>query len=554
MLDRSVEQRPWRGLSTSHTQWDRLPTICPPVDQGVRKPPGVNSVAPSPTMQKHPQPSKQGFELPPLPPAPSSGMNVSGPPPPTTRLAGVSSILNHVQTDSMGQDRRRKGSDLASPRMSTSTLPPIEMIKNTQSAITHVAQPPAVLGTGVGQHQLRKILIPKSPGLHHPGSSGQSGLFIGPVSVQQGPLVGSPRSRALALEAGTSGAPQLSMSLNRLPPVFTLPAPIVTTDQPRRTSSGAHINMRSSSESASPTTSYSSYSQADQTSPGTQYLSTSTTSGAYSSTRDDFHGQERQRPVGIPISSSGGQNMYQMMTLETSSGSVQLPVDVQAASRVADEKRRRNAGASARFRQRRKEKEKEASSVISTLEQKVKDLTENMDFYKRERDYMAAAMKQVPGGDRHFPRPSSPKRRRSSSNMGHSAPVSTGYGSAHEITPRSPGDRHAVRRDTSRLEISSAPPAQTITLLHGAPYHPGPGTQMFGTPIAPYPSAPLQLQAALSPSTLPRGMSMSLPRAQQTQGFGPPQLMQASPQTGPWNPYGPDRRPLGHLNVLREVR
>ena len=90
--------------------------------------------------------------------------------------------------------------------------------------------------------------------------------------------------------------------------------------------------------------------------------------------------------MGIPISSSGGQNVYQMMTLETTSGTVQVPVDVQAASRVADEKRRRNAGASARFRQRRKEKEKEAGSTISRLEQQVKELGEDADFYRRERD------------------------------------------------------------------------------------------------------------------------------------------------------------------------
>ncbi|KAI9726879.1 MAG: hypothetical protein M1828_000227 [Chrysothrix sp. TS-e1954] len=46
-----------------------------------------------------------------------------------------------------------------------------------------------------------------------------------------------------------------------------------------------------------------------------------------------------------------------VMTLETPQGPLVFPIDAQGASRMADEKRRRNAGASARFRARRKEKE-----------------------------------------------------------------------------------------------------------------------------------------------------------------------------------------------------
>lgn len=65
---------------------------------------------------------------------------------------------------------------------------------------------------------------------------------------------------------------------------------------------------------------------------------------------------------------------------------MQIPVEVQAASKVADEKRKRNAGASARFRARRKEKEREASMSISRLEQQVRDAIDRADFYRTERD------------------------------------------------------------------------------------------------------------------------------------------------------------------------
>jgi len=70
---------------------------------------------------------------------------------------------------------------------------------------------------------------------------------------------------------------------------------------------------------------------------------------------------------GIPVVSSGP-NTYQLMAIPTGKGPVQILVDTNAASRVADKKRKRNAGASARFRQRRKDKEREASTRISGKE------------------------------------------------------------------------------------------------------------------------------------------------------------------------------------------
>jgi hypothetical protein len=59
-----------------------------------------------------------------------------------------------------------------------------------------------------------------------------------------------------------------------------------------------------------------------------------------------------------PVSTAAGQK-YQLMTLDTNQGPIQVPIDVQVASKVADEKRKRNATASHRFRRRRKEKDRE---------------------------------------------------------------------------------------------------------------------------------------------------------------------------------------------------
>lgn len=48
------------------------------------------------------------------------------------------------------------------------------------------------------------------------------------------------------------------------------------------------------------------------------------------------------------------QSQYQTVTVDTEKGTAQLVVDVQTASKAADEKRKRNTTASHRFRQRRK--------------------------------------------------------------------------------------------------------------------------------------------------------------------------------------------------------
>lgn len=109
------------------------------------------------------------------------------------------------------------------------------------------------------------------------------------------------------------------------------------------------------------------------------------------------------------IASTPGQ-AFQLMTLETADGPIDVPVNIQSASRAADEKRRRNAGASARFRQRRKEKEEQSNREIDILRQQMRETEEDAEFYRRERDYFASIVYNGPDRSRHFPRPDSPRR------------------------------------------------------------------------------------------------------------------------------------------------
>jgi hypothetical protein len=72
-----------------------------------------------------------------------------------------------------------------------------------------------------------------------------------------------------------------------------------------------------------------------------------------------------------------------------------VTVDVQAASRMSDEKSKRNSGASARFRQRRKEKEDESSQVIRKLEQEIQDAIKDRDLYRSQRDSYLEILSQA---------------------------------------------------------------------------------------------------------------------------------------------------------------
>ena len=75
--------------------------------------------------------------------------------------------------------------------------------------------------------------------------------------------------------------------------------------------------------------------------------------------------------------------------LDTGLGPITIPVkiDIYRASKVADEKRKRNACASARSRQRRKTKEKEASVTIASLQNDIKKSKDDKEYYISESNF-----------------------------------------------------------------------------------------------------------------------------------------------------------------------
>jgi len=217
--------------------------------------------------------------------------------------------------------------------------------------------------------------------------------------------------------------------------------------------------------------SYSPYSQ--PTSVASSQFETSSQHGTYmtgqNSTQQEGHNppiaMETERSM-IPMAPSG-QSSIQIMTIKSQQGHhVQIPVDVQAASKVADEKRKRNAGASARFRARRKEKERVASLSISRLEQQLRQATEDVEYYRAERDFFRVIVFQQPGAERHYARPPSPRLRRSS--LPPSAPSTVGGGSTgsysdHEEDEFMETQRNVRRRTSTYHPTPGGPPAQFAT-------------------------------------------------------------------------------------------
>ncbi|MCJ1282096.1 hypothetical protein MMC26_001419 [Xylographa opegraphella] len=296
--------------------------------------------------------------------------------------------------------------------------------------------------------------------------------------------------------------------LGTTPPIVPRPLygfPPQQTHTPPDRRSGDMNSHAPPSQSNSPATSYSSYSHPSHPSPAPQHT-TPTTQGPksmYYSSHGSASGRASVGPqitLGSdssygPLASSVGQSTYQLMTLDTDQGPIQVPVDVQAASKMADEKRKRNAGASARFRQRRKEKEREASTTITKLETQIRDLTEERDYYRVERDYFRGIVYSTSAQALVVPRVPSPRLRKSSQS---SAATSRGDAQWEQSD-----DRGAQTGRNTRRRIDSFTPAYELPTSGMAPPNPSPAYPS-AAPFSPFPKTEPRAHTPLQrPSVLP---------------------------------------------------
>ncbi|KAF1937341.1 hypothetical protein EJ02DRAFT_506064 [Clathrospora elynae] len=449
--------------------------------------PQMSPIQPYPPMQpphRSPRegPTNQLVSLPPL------RQLSQTPPTPSDRRPGnpfgVHSMLNpQVELVEQQRDRRRSASQMESPspvdNHHSRSLPSIsrptsvDSTHSTQDEQKHPRsfQPP-------GRPTVRQILSPK---LHRTQSLGLLNPPTGTIDAHQWPfLTANTRPSEIVMSQPALPTPPTggrTVYFPVVPPTAPTPPPNMIRTETR----GLSVNFPQSG-SASPIAQYSPYSR--PVSVASSQYDTHSTQGQYGSgsslvqVHDSRHGSipmgtERNSMIPMAPSSQGG---IQLMTIKSQHGHpVQIPVDVQAASKVADEKRRRNAGASARFRARRKEKEREASMSISRLEQNVRDSREDAEYYRSERDYWRSIAMQ-PHPERHYARPPSPRLRRRSVAPSLAPSSTTGNGSEasyDDYEEESHEEERNVRRRTSSYHPASGPPPTETPAssrdLHGYP-------------------------------------------------------------------------------------
>lgn len=496
-------------------------------------------------------PSHRGVELPPLLQVP--GGSTGRPSPSVPRSVNLPSVLNPVTEEASAQgQRRRKADELDSPRGQASALPSLFPSLGPPSVTSSSGASPLYLLTEPTDRFERPRATPHSP-MRRAISMSQLGRSTGSINAGQNPFPASPLSRPYAFEPGRSGIPSLPTPPAGLRQNFGFPSIVQPNEMPQNPSPDYSARTR---YSASPSPGYSSYSPGNSAENTSPTATSSLDQSGYLAVNESMRGSGRNLSVppassgghySVPITAAGGQSTYQLMTLKTTEGDVRFPVDVQAASRVADEKRKRNAGASARFRERRKKKEVEASVTIAKLEQQIKNIAEDAEFYKRERDTFATIVHQMPGGERHFPRPQSPRMRRNASG-------STGS-MRSQRDDHSPDTGRNVRRRTSSFPTASTTTApQAVSHASHTPmtnYAPPPPPVI---PQAPHSQQYLPLHpSAPAPPVLVHPMAHGLGHLGTSLPPPPPPVMQAQPMTGPYNPFAgrfdsnnPHRQSHGH--------
>lgn len=346
----------------------------------------------------------------------------------SSRSLGMHNILNPASMDADGQNRRRKAdqAELPSPATTAASRAPSTSVTPSPGTVSLPSITPPSMNTylppvGQGPHQTSTA---RSASGYPPNLL--TSTVPGTIDAKVSPFVGSTGPVSTYTSESRSG-PELPSALSHVGPSHSGGFPPTRSPPQRRPSGGPQlaggVDPRASmAGSDSPSTTYSSYSQFSRTPPALQ------TVAPVSQPSSAFFGMPYSGPPGHgpslahgfgsngPVPGATAQSPYQMMTMDTEQGPIQVPVDVQAASKVADEKRKRNATASHRFRQRRKEKERETSSNIAKLEKQIHDIKQEKDFYRQEREYFRSLVCRNPSQAHLTARPPSPRHLRAASH------------------------------------------------------------------------------------------------------------------------------------------
>lgn len=405
---------------------------------------------------------------------------------PPPRALGLQNVLNSPESVAPFLRGAQSSGDLRRSPHSTAGLVHYGSRRSTEMLKEPGAPHPGSDPTSPGPAEAsfarrRSLLTPRSP--RSMGAGGTSAPF-NPPDFRPTP---SARARHYTAEPGQFGTATIPPMP---PPPSALQQPFSFGQQPTLPS-GRHASFGTGqmfqqtplSRSTSPSTTYSAYNQPGETPPeafpaGPSQASTSyfplSYSAALQSGPASGGGMGGHVPEGLYRSASStslsqNSNLQMKRALEN----LAVPLDRQGASKMADEKRARNAGASARFRQRRKEKEVEASSSIGKLEEtqralekKVKDLEEDRDFYRAERDrFRDLAYRDPSQREAILQSPASPRLTRQGSYR-NTAGSQSSYGAETGVPESAPRRR---RSNTRGDYIPSPQDPQGPPLPHGPP-------------------------------------------------------------------------------------
>lgn len=445
--------------------------------------------------------------------------------------AGLQHLLNPVVTAEPAEkiNRRRNADHFDipppkpygnTPQMSSAAL------RTSPGAVIlpSLTPPPISAYPDMAASSLRRTLTPRTPSAYMAASA----TFGGPkgtIDARKSPFGAS---RDLHSALGPDFSRRRESSVGAMGPAVVPAVAFAVVNAPTRSPPGRRASMGSvqrppsperrvsvggqsqmqTSRSGSPSTTYSSYSQFSHTPPvplpaigghptstagyfPPSYTLTGGAGGGFAAVAES-HPKESFSPR---TTTSLGPNAYHLMTLNTEQGPIQVPVDVQAASKVADEKRKRNATASHRFRQRRKEKERETSQNIAKLEHQVRELAEEKDFYRLERDYFRTMVQNQAGQPSIGPRPTSPRLLRPGLPGGSAGAVAAAVAYPNPSWTATEEENRGAR-NTRRRTSSYVPPPGLAPPVNLSPHATGPPPMI--SPAPPVRHAP---SAKFDPST-----------------------------------------------------
>ncbi|KAI4184787.1 MAG: hypothetical protein L6R41_004509 [Letrouitia leprolyta] len=388
----------------------------------------------------------------------------------SSRSLGMQNILNPTSKESPEDSSRRRKAEQVELPTSASRAPSTSMTPSPGTVSLPSITPPSMNTylPPVGQGP-RQAFTPRSTSSYPPNLA--TNALPGTIDAKVSPFIGSGEPvHTIAPENNNAMDFPSAHPPNGTPYGSAYPHTRSPTGRQPSSNSQLPISMdrRSSvAGSDSPSTTYSSYSRISRTPPAPQTIApASQPSSAFFGGPYPSSGYAPSLAHGFgangPVSSSTAQGPYRMMTMDTEQGPIQVPVDVQAASKVADEKRKRNATASHRFRQRRKEKERETSQNIAKLEKQINEIAEEKEFYRMERDYFRSLISRNPGQAHLTARPPSPKHHRAPSQTPEQEAVPGAQWQSQSE------DRNHSGRNTRRRTSSYVPPPDVPQQsLHG---------------------------------------------------------------------------------------